>query len=1415
MKRFTQHILWLVLLTIALALPVNSFADEQEVYDDLWKRVEWCDAHMSDESTVRVLDSLLAPSRKYPDITEAIYILFTTYYYQRRDIDGVRKAFNNARQWGMAHKSDYCVFLSWERYVMCYYFLERYDDYIAEIRRMKDEARRQKSVYGMVQSMVQEGNYFITYKNYQSACTSYREAVDLARKHLGESHINFIFPSTMLGNAYFQLHQYDASAEVLKEAISATDNITRQMAPRTYLYRTQVAQGNLSEATLSREWFLKNAPRERLLSGMRHVFDATEVEYFLLTGDIGTAREKLSLVSDEQQRLHYTHKVLAREGQWLASSDTLKRYRQLTDSLFRKQAFLSQRAYESENIAYELSMKSAAIAQQNSKMRFQQAANENERARLQAHQDELNMQEAQRQAREAEWRKQAQDSLLKERQAHQSIRQQSEKVQTQAAVWKKLAIIGALLAALLTFAIILYNVVRLHLQRSKIRHATARIKQLDKMKSMFVQNMNHEIRAPLASIVSFSDLLNTTDLEVSQEERALIRQQLQTNTELLLTLLDDVIDLSTLQSGNYQTTLSPVPLSELCQTSVAGMGSRVPEGVELRTDLPAEEIVINSDHSRVFQVINNLLSNACKYTEKGSITLAYRRVEADEVEISVTDTGCGIPESKADAVFHRFETLGTLKKGFGLGLFICRSVVELLGGRIWVDTSYTQGARLCFRLPISGPHRETKNMNRRSQKGVVAVVIGLLSLLPFSSFAQNNPAAIHDDLYPCYLSASALARQGKGLEMADSLERLAIRYSDVKAQCMAKVLRVQNYSSSGMSVDSLILLSEELVSFCRRTPHKQYCFAGLNEARVRALNANDFSKAREILDRYQQLAIELNYPYGLANLHVARGDYYAQLSSLDQALESYQTALQKFREYNEMKNSITVFMRISSMFRVLGRYDEALATCQEAEKYCLVPSHFKQLLSEKLSVFIVQHDMDSIKATLRLIDETYRPSLSTREVSKYYEALVVCALDERDFDRAMVCVDSIFIDDYRKSALLSIYRNKGDYQKYYELLLDSTNKKDSLDAARIAAISRSFISHYEVQQKRLQLEQLEIEQRDIQTLASLEETRMLLLQHQRDSAEKARAEQLTQDLLQREELSKEIQSSKDQETIEKQALLDATQRRHDLKWKVAIFVCIALFVISVVLFLFSRRQKNTRAALLKAQQDAEETDQLKTRFLQDLNHEIRTPLNAILGYTDILHQASDFGLSAHEQADMNNAVHTQSAHLFNLVDQVLDLSKLESGTYQFLSNTITLPDLCQEALDAVRPNVAQGVELRLEAHADLPVVHSDRARILQMLGNLLQNAASATSTGHITLRCQVITHLRGKTLEFRVQDTGHGIPAEELNRVFRRFYKCNQFAPGFGLGLSISQTIAQLMGGDIEIQSSGKGTTVTAKVQVH
>lgn len=238
--------------------------------------------------------------------------------------------------------------------------------------------------------------------------------------------------------------------------------------------------------------------------------------------------------------------------------------------------------------------------------------------------------------------------------------------------------------------------------QSEAEQARQEAVNANQLKSLFLQNMSHEIRTPLNAIVGFTEVLNSgEDMELEPEERKEMLGLIETNTELLTTLINDILDLSKLESNTYVLNPTPVGVSELCHSVIASMAHRVPSGVDLRLEEPdaAHQMVLNTDAARLQQVLNNFLTNACKYTEHGSITLAYLMVD-NAIEFSVTDTGSGIPADKAESIFERFEKLDNFKQGTGLGLNICRRIAGLVGGHVYVDTSYTDGARFVFLHPL-------------------------------------------------------------------------------------------------------------------------------------------------------------------------------------------------------------------------------------------------------------------------------------------------------------------------------------------------------------------------------------------------------------------------------------------------------------------------------------------------------------------------------------------------------------------------------------------------------------------------------------------------------------------------------------------------------------------------------------------
>lgn len=221
-----------------------------------------------------------------------------------------------------------------------------------------------------------------------------------------------------------------------------------------------------------------------------------------------------------------------------------------------------------------------------------------------------------------------------------------------------------------------------------------------KTKTVFLQNMSHDIRTPLNAMFGFSQLLGLPDGSWSDTEKSEFNKYIYNSFSVLEMLIGDIIDIADSEHGNYRIVLAPVSVNSICQNAIMSVEYRVNSQIKLyyTSELP-DNYMVESDGRRIQQVLINFLTNSCKYTQKGEIHLHCSASEhPGYLSFSVTDTGKGIPADKADVIFNRFTKLNKYVQGSGLGLNICQMIADKLGGTVFLDKSYTNGARFVFEI---------------------------------------------------------------------------------------------------------------------------------------------------------------------------------------------------------------------------------------------------------------------------------------------------------------------------------------------------------------------------------------------------------------------------------------------------------------------------------------------------------------------------------------------------------------------------------------------------------------------------------------------------------------------------------------------------------------------------------------------
>ena len=367
--------------------------------------------------------------------------------------------------------------------------------------------------------------------------------------------------------------------------------------------------------------------------------------------------------------------------------------------------------------------------------------------------------------------------------------------------------------------------------------AKMKAEESDRLKSVFLANMSHEIRTPLNAIVGFSKLIAT---EESIEEKQQYSDIIDTNAEVLLQLINDILDISKIEAGTLEFIDRPMDLSELCRNMYETHKGRTKEGVRLVYDEIYPELNMTGDQNRIAQVITNLLTNAIKFTGQGEIRFGYD-IRSGMIDFYVKDTGTGIPKEKLDSIFERFIKLNNFAQGTGLGLAISRMIVEKLHGRIWAESRLGKGSTFHFSIPYN-PVGEPVVPVRRSEPFPV-------EKQPGSN--RQKTILIAEDIESNYMLIKAfIGKKYRCIRAGDGAE--AVKLFKEKSPDLI-LMDIKMPGMSGLDATRIIRKHSEkipivaLTAFAFESDRLAAMKAGCNDFITKPLSLPDLGK---VLDRY-------------------------------------------------------------------------------------------------------------------------------------------------------------------------------------------------------------------------------------------------------------------------------------------------------------------------------------------------------------------------------------------------------------------------------------------------------------------------------------------------------------------------------------------------------------------------------------
>ena len=686
--------------------------------------------------------------------------------------------------------------------------------------------------------------------------------------------------------------------------------------------------------------------------------------------------------------------------------------------------------------------------------------------------------------------------------------------------------------------------------------------------------------------------------------------------------------------------------------------------------------------------------------------------------------------------------------------------------------------------------------------------------------AQNNPQRIDDRFYPLYVKAYNLRKSAACLPIADSLRVAAIASGDRLGEVYALSIP---FLYEFYRHDNLDGLERAMSPF--QSKAREYGLTGLyyyaNSIKVAYLTRERrYIEAFLYLRQQSDIAERQGDVDGIVAQYRMLGVIQHFRGELSQAVSSYAEAIERYKRYRRPRYISREYLSIADCFRMMCDYDRLLKAADDALPYCVTQGdRVNVYIYKAYANFMLGRDREFLECC-GYIDKKHSEVKLDNSYVIMNNAVKACRAiyDGRDADAVRVIAEVAKVSPEESYRLdIAYYRRKGDYARcieYMQKIMDARVAQEEevfrYDNRSVDKIFRD--QHVENERQHFINRNTQLKLANVQM--SLRNS-SLELGRQRDAARLAEA------AASRNQLSFDNQRLVARQLRDSISAQQLAQLAKDRSLRMEHFVYNAVLVVAVLTLLLTLAYlalKRSLAAKLRlanrrlsdgierlnvAKDKAQESDRLKTLFIQNMSHEIRTPLNAIVGFSQLV-TSPDSGLGQPERREMARYIADNSELLTTLVNDIIDISALQSGRFSMTMEAVAVNAMCRETVETVRHRLQPGVELRFETGVgDDFTVNTDNHRVRQVLINMLTNAEKNTSSGSIVLSCSASDNI-GK-LTFAVADTGVGVPRERQEEIFMRFRKLDARKQGTGLGLDICRNIARGLGGEIDIDHEYTG----------